>query len=149
MAQLLFVARDSLLPCTAYTANCPCGKRLIVALHNVHGQYPCVERLIIAPSPVAILGKEFVIAVFGKRLIVALLDKCGLLGVLAVLSLSNVHAVFSELTVLSFGNVHTFGGVHVGTELRKFPLPVIDMPVRVWGSVRVLAHALTSTGHHI
>ncbi len=30
--------------------------------------------------------------------------------------------------------------------MRKFPLPVMDMSVRILGSVRVLAHALTGTG---
>ncbi len=30
--------------------------------------------------------------------------------------------------------------------MRKFPLPVMDMPVRVLGSVCILAHARTSTG---
>ncbi len=37
----------------------------------------------------------------------------------------------------------------VGTKMRKFPLPVMDMPVRVLGSVRILAHALTGTGNCI
>jgi hypothetical protein len=31
----------------------------------------------------------------------------------------------------------------------KFPLPVMDMPVHVLGSVRVLAYALTGTGNCI
>jgi hypothetical protein len=75
-----------------YTANCPCD-----------------ERLILAPSPVAILGKGFVIAFVGKRLVVALLDGCGLLGVFAIPALSNVHAfgnvhaVFNVLTVFNLG----------------------------------------------
>ncbi len=36
--------------------------------------------------------------------------------------------------------------VDFGTKACKFPLPVMNMPVCVLGSVRVLAHALTSTG---
>jgi hypothetical protein len=36
--------------------------------------------------------------------------------------------------------------VHVGTKTRKFPLPVMDMPVCVLRSVHILAHALTGTG---
>ncbi len=31
------------------------------------------------------------------------------------------------------------GLVYVGTKMRKFPLPVMDMPVCVLGSVRILA----------
>jgi hypothetical protein len=42
---------------------------------------------------------------------VALLDQCILLGILAILALSNVHAVFGLLTVLVFGNVHTISRV--------------------------------------
>jgi hypothetical protein len=95
VAQLLFVARGLLLPCTVYTANCPCGKRLIVA-----------------PSPVAILGKGFVIAFFGKRLTVALLNGCSLLGVFAIPALGVVHNVFGILNVIAFGNIYAFGNVH-------------------------------------
>jgi hypothetical protein len=58
-----------MLPCMAFMANCLCGKRLIVA-----------------PSPVTILGKGFVVVFFGKRLVVALLDGCILLGVLSILA---------------------------------------------------------------
>jgi hypothetical protein len=29
--------------------------------------------------------------------------------------------------------------IYIGTKMRKFPLPVMDMPVHVLGSVRVLA----------
>ncbi len=36
--------------------------------------------------------------------------------------------------------------VYVGTKMRKFPLPVMDMPVHILGSVRILAHARTETG---
>ncbi len=36
--------------------------------------------------------------------------------------------------------------VSVGTKTCKFKLPVMDVPVRVLGSVRVLAHARTGTG---
>ncbi len=35
---------------------------------------------------------------------------------------------------------------YVGTKMLKFPLPVMNMPVRVLGSVRILAHARTSIG---
>jgi hypothetical protein len=87
----------------AYTTNCPCGKRLIVALHNVRGQCPCGKRLIVALSPVTILGKGFVVTFFGWRLVVALLNGCILLGVLVILDLGNVHAVFGILTVPSLG----------------------------------------------
>ncbi len=40
-------------------------------------------------------------------------------------------------------NSFTANGAYVGTKTRKFPLPVMDMPVRVWGTVLILAHALT------
>jgi hypothetical protein len=39
-----------------------------------------------------------------------------------------------------------FIGLYVGTKMSKFPLPVMDMPVCVLGSVRVLSHAFTGTG---
>jgi hypothetical protein len=58
------------------------------------------------------LAKRFVIAFFCKRLIVALLDGCILLGVLPILALGNVHAVFGVLNVLAFGKLHAFGNVH-------------------------------------
>jgi hypothetical protein len=61
-----------------YAANCPSSKGLVVA-----------------PSPVAILGKGFVVAFFGERLIVALLDGCILLGILAILTLGNVHTILA------------------------------------------------------
>jgi hypothetical protein len=35
---------------------------------------------------------------------------------------------------------------YVGTKMRKFSLPVVDMPVRILGSMRVLADARTGTG---
>jgi hypothetical protein len=72
VAQSPIVARGSLLPCMVYMASCPCGKRLIVALHDKCGQCP-----------------------WGEGLIVALFDECGLLGVLALLTLGNVHAVLN------------------------------------------------------
>jgi hypothetical protein len=78
-----------------YVANCPCG-----------------EGLIVIPSPIAILGKGFVVAFFGKRLIVALLDRCVLLGVLAILTLGDVHAIFGVLNVLAFGDIHAFANVY-------------------------------------
>ncbi len=37
-------------------------------------------------------------------------------------------------------------GINVGTKMRKFPLLVMNMSVRILGSVHVLAHALTDTG---
>ncbi len=78
-----------------YAASCPCG-----------------EGLVVVPSPVAILCKGFVVASFGKRLVVALLDRCILLGVLAILALGNVNAVFGVLNVLAFGNLHAFANVY-------------------------------------
>ncbi len=56
-----------------------CGKGLIIALHNKHGPIAlCGKGLIIIPSPVAILGKGFVVTLFGKRLVVALFGKHGI-----------------------------------------------------------------------
>jgi hypothetical protein len=51
----------------------------------------CGKGLIIIPSPVAILGKGFVITFFGKRLVVALLDKCSLLGIFLLYMLSSAY----------------------------------------------------------
>jgi hypothetical protein len=96
------------LPCTAYAANCPCGKRLIVA-----------------PSPVAILGKGFVVAFFGDRLVVALLDGCGLLGVFAIPALGDVHP---------FGDVHAVFGV-----LTVFELGILVPLVITWCGTVVVA----------
>jgi hypothetical protein len=96
-------------------------------LHDVHGQCPCGEGLIVAPSPVAILGKGFVIALFGG-LIVALLNKCGLLSILAVLTLGTVHTVFGILTVLALGNVHAISRVLTVPNLGVFTLLVITWP---------------------
>jgi hypothetical protein len=89
-------------------ANCPCGKGLIVL-----------------PSPVAILGKGFVLTFFGKRLVVALLDRCVLLGVLAILALANVHAVFGVLNVLAFGNLQAFANVYAFSSV----LAVLDLGI--------------------
>jgi hypothetical protein len=41
---------------------------------------------------------------------------------------------------------YTINCIYVGTKTCKFPLPVMDMPVRILGSVRILAHARTGTG---
>jgi hypothetical protein len=38
------------------------------------------------------------------------------------------------------------GNINIVTKTRKFPLLVMDMLVRILGSVRVLAHARTGTG---
>jgi hypothetical protein len=103
-----FVARGSLASCMTYAANCPCGKELIVV-----------------PSPVAILGKRFVVALFGKGFIVTLLDECGLLGILAVLALGAVHAVFIILAVLALGNIHIFSNVLAVLNLSVFALLVV------------------------
>jgi hypothetical protein len=66
----------------------------------------CGEGIVVVPSLVAILVKGFVVAFFGKRLVVALFDGCILLGVLTIIVLGNVHAVFSVLKGLAFGNLH-------------------------------------------
>jgi hypothetical protein len=102
-------------------ANCPSGKRLIIALHDVRNQCLCGKGLIVIPSPVTILGKEFVVAFFGKRLVVALLDRCVLFGVLAILTPGDVHAVFGILNVLAFGNVHAFGNIHAISSVLAVP----------------------------
>ncbi len=117
-----FVARGSLLSCTTYMA-CPCGKRLIVA-----------------PSPAAILGKGFIVAFFGKRLVVALLDGCGLLGVFAILTLGSVHAVFGVLNVLVFGDVHAFGNIHaIFGVLVILDLSILAPLVAAWRDMAVVA----------
>ena len=63
-----------------------------------------------------------------------------------------------SIEILSYGHHNLFSPsmplsltqktdvIYVGTKVRKFPLPVMDMPVRILGSVRVLAHARTGTG---
>jgi hypothetical protein len=141
MAQSLFAARGSSLPCTAfaalrpfvargsssscmtYAANCPCGKGLIVI-----------------PSPVTILGKGFVVAFFGERLIVALLNGCVLLGVLAILALGNAHAVFGVLNLLAFGNVHASGNVHAISSVLAVPaLGVFALLVIAWRDMVIIA----------
>ena len=33
-------------------------------------------------------------------------------GILTVLAIGNVHAIFGVLNVLAFGNIHDFGDVH-------------------------------------
>jgi hypothetical protein len=112
--QSLFVARGLLLPCTAYAALRPFvarGSLLSCTMHAVN--CPCGKELVVIPSPVTNLGKGFAIAFSGKRLIVVLLDGCVLLGVLAILALGGVHAIFGVLNVLAFGDVHAFGNVHV------------------------------------
>ncbi len=40
----------------------------------------------------------------------------------------------------NFPRLKGFGSIsaYVGTKMRKFPLSVLDMPLRVWGSVLVL-----------
>ncbi len=70
------VARGSLLPWMTYPANHPGDKGLIVV-----------------PIPAAILCKGFVITFFGMRLV----------GVLTILTLSNVHAISSILAVPNLG----------------------------------------------
>jgi hypothetical protein len=77
-----------------YTANCPCGKGVIVI-----------------PIPVAIFGKGCVLTLFGERFVVTLLEGCILLVVLTILTLGNVHAVFGILNVLAFGDVHAVFGI--------------------------------------
>jgi hypothetical protein len=91
-------------------ANCPCGKGLIVV-----------------PSPVAILGKWFVVALFGKGFIVALLNECGPLGILDVLTLGAVHAIIGILALLDIGNIHAFSNVLAVLDLGAFALLVIAL----------------------
>ncbi len=111
------------MPCTAYTANCPFG-----------------ERLIIVPSPVAILGKGFVVAFFGERLVVALFDGCILLGVLAILALGDLRNVFGVLNVLAFGDVHAFGDLHaVFGVLAILDLGILVPLVIAWRGMVVVA----------
>jgi hypothetical protein len=100
-----------------YMANCSCGKGLIVIR-----------------SPVAILGKQFVVVLFGKGFIVALLDKCSLLGILAVLALSAVHAFFGKLAVLALDNVHAFSNILAKPNLKVFVLLVV-----AWCNMVVIA----------
>jgi hypothetical protein len=112
VAQSPIIVRGLLLPNTAYAALRPFfGKRLSSSCMTYVANYPCGEGLIVAPSPVAILGKGFVVAFFGKRLVVALLDGCVLLGVLAILALGNIPNVFGVLNVLALGDIHAFGNV--------------------------------------
>jgi hypothetical protein len=85
----------------------------------------CGKGLVVVPSPVAILGKGFVIAFFGKRLAVALLDGCILLGILAVLALGAVHAIFGILPVLALDNVHAFSNILAKPKLGIFALLVV------------------------
>jgi hypothetical protein len=99
------VVRGLSLPHTAYTANCP--------------------RLIVAPSPVAILGKGFVIAFFDERLVVALLNGCGHLGVFAIPALGVVHTVFGALNLLAFGDVHAVFGILAVLNLSILALLVV------------------------
>ncbi len=40
VAQSPIMARGLSLPCMAYMANCPSGKRLIIVLHNIRSQLP-------------------------------------------------------------------------------------------------------------
>ncbi len=88
-----FVARGSSSSCMTYMANCPCGKRLIIT-----------------PSPVAILGKGFIVAVFDKGpLSPSLMNEASLAFLLYLplvmytLSLAYLHAIFGVLVVLDLG----------------------------------------------
>ncbi len=106
---LALVARGLSSSCMMYTANCPCGKGLIVI-----------------PSPVAILGKGFIVAFFGRRLIVALLNRCVLLGILAVLTLGAVNAVFGVLTVLNLAT-YTPSWTYLHVVLRILTVPNLSI----------------------
>ncbi len=121
------MARGSLLPCTTYPANCPCGKGLIIV-----------------SSPATILGKAFVVAFFGKRLIRALLDGCVLLGVLTIIIFSNIQAIFGELNVLAFGNVHSFSSVLSTPNHHVFALLVVT-----WHDMVVIASCEQQNEHLI
>jgi hypothetical protein len=70
-------------------------------------------------------GKGFVIAFFGERLIAVLLDGCLLLGVLTILALGDINAIFGILNVLAFGNLRAFANVHVISSV----LTVLDLGV--------------------
>jgi hypothetical protein len=62
-----------------------CGEGLSVALHGLCGPNAAYQMTYSANCPC------------GEGLIVAFFDKCGLLGVLAILTLGNVHAIFGIL----------------------------------------------------
>jgi hypothetical protein len=128
-----------------------CGKGLIVARHNIHGHIAlCGKGLIIVPSPVAILGKGFVVILFGKRLVVALFGKHGLFCVLSILFLSNVHTVFSVLALLAFGNIHAFGNVHaISSVLALLNLSVFAPLVIAWRNMVLVASCKQQHEHFI
>jgi hypothetical protein len=118
-----------------------CGKGfIVVALHNSCCTFAiCGEGLIILPSPVAILGKGFVVALFGKGLVVILLGKCGLLGVLPVLTLGNVWAIVGILAVVAFGNIHAIFSILPILNLGIFPQLVVG------GMIWLLVHPESDT----
>ena len=124
---LVLVARCSSLPCMTYTANCPCGKGLIVVL----SQLPSLARGLLSSSLVrGLLWPSLTDATpFEVLAIHALGDIHDVFGVLDVLALENIHAVWHThcdryrqgtchlwpigiLNVLAFGNIHDFGNVH-------------------------------------
>jgi hypothetical protein len=68
------------------------------------------------------------------------LKKCGLPGALAVLTLKDVHAVIGVLTVLAFGNVHTFGYVCTNSSvLALLNLGIFALLVVMWHNVIIVA----------
>jgi hypothetical protein len=76
----------------------------------------------------------------GKGLVVTLLNKCGFLGMLAILALGNIHAVFGIRTVLAFGNVHAFGDVHAISSILTVPdLGVFVLFIVTWCNMVVVA----------
>jgi hypothetical protein len=76
----------------------------------------------------------------GERLVIAFLNKCGLPGVLAVLALKDVHAVFGVLTALAFGNVHTFGNVRANSSiLTLLDLGIFALLAIMWCNVVIVA----------
>jgi hypothetical protein len=135
VAQSPIVARGLLLPCMAYAALRPFvvrGSSLSCMTYTAN--WPCGEGLVVAPSPVTILGRGFVVAFFGERLLVALIGGCILLGNLAVLALGAVHAVFGILAVLTLGNVHAFSKVLAKPNLCIFLLLVV-----AWSNMAIVA----------
>jgi hypothetical protein len=83
----------------------------------------------------------------GKMLAIAFLDKCNLPGILAVLALKDVHAVFGVLTVLAVGNVHTFGNVRNNFSiLALLDLGVFALLIVMWRNVVIVAFC---KGQHV
>ncbi len=74
-----------------------CGKVFIVALHNIRGKCTCGKRLIIAPSPVTILGKGFVVPSLAR----------GSLCPFSANTASSVHPAFLPSAMYTLSLVHS------------------------------------------